>query len=137
MSPAYVTEDKHNRFYIEGNLLIDDKVNLNNRRYSSDLLSESVADVSDRIRQKSLFGHLGHVGPNNDPTRVSHVIESLTQKGSNWWGRARVISEGGGKILQSILRAGGAIGMSSAGLGSVKKSKDGIFSILLPSSKWP
>jgi Prohead core protein serine protease len=133
-SQAYITEEKHGKFYIECNMLIGNKINLNKRFYPADpVLKESVDAVQDRIRQGNFFGHLGHQpNPVGNPVAVSHIVESLTRKGDSWWGVGRVISEGSGKILKSILAANGAVGFSTAGLGSTKKRKDGIFEVTSP-----
>jgi hypothetical protein len=131
-SPAHVVQEGR-KLFVEGNALVGNKVNANMRRYDSRVLDEAVSNISDKIRSGGLVGHLGHQeSAQGNPVAVSHVFESLTKKGSNYYGRARVIDEGSGKILGSILRAGGSVGFSSAGLAATKKGKDGVLHVQHP-----
>src|SRR5262249_28275942 len=107
--------------YLEGVFLQSNVVNQNRRRYSRELLSNIVDGLQSRIKEGSFFGELNHsqeAGVNYN--KVSHVIKSLRRNGDSFMGRAEVIKEGCGRILQSIIDAGGKIGMSSKSTGSLK-----------------
>jgi hypothetical protein len=73
--------EKHKgSYYISGKFINADVVNKNNRLYPKDVVHECVANCQKRIRESSLYSHLGH-NPNGvatDPHRVSGIIESLT-----------------------------------------------------------
>jgi hypothetical protein len=118
--------------YIEGNFL-NCGTTSNKRHYSENVLDEAVANYMGKISSQSAYGHLGHTGTTqSNPQTVSHLITSLTKRGKNYYGRARVLDTPSGNILHNILKAGGKIGMSSASLGSVKKRQDGLLEVESP-----
>ena len=53
--------------------------------------------------------------------RTSHLIVSLVREGKDFIGKARVMDTPYGKIVQNILEAGGKLGVSSRGLGSLRE----------------
>src|SRR5262249_2387845 len=86
----------------------------------------AVDRIQERIRSGQMMGTLGHeesTGVSLD--RVSHVVQSLTRRGDSWVGRSRVVDAGAGNILKAIIDAGGKVGMSSRGAGSIK-TKGGV-----------
>jgi hypothetical protein len=96
-------------------------------------LDEAVANYMPKIRDGAAFGHLGHTGTTqSNPQTVSHLITSLTKRGKNYYGRAKLLDTPSSHILHNILKAGGKIGMSSASLGSVKKRQDGLLEVESP-----
>src|SRR5262245_25257555 len=107
--------------FVTGPFLVGDVVNKNNRFYPSRILEAAVETIRPQIKEGTLLGQLGHPETlNGDPTRISHVITSLERKGSTWIGKARIIDEGAGKVAQSIIDAGGRLGISSRGMGETK-----------------
>jgi hypothetical protein len=118
-SPATVSKTK-GKTIIESIALQGDIMNRNGRWYSCKVLSEACDKVQDQIKSGQFMGTLGH-GDSETPEldKVSHVVESLQRKGSNWIMRARVIDEGAGKICSAILSAGAKIGISSRGRGDI------------------
>ena len=74
------------------------------------------------IRQGRALGELGHPeGPSINLDRVSHKIERLSEDGNNFVGRAKILDTPNGKIAKSLLDEGVQLGVSSRGLGSIKK----------------
>jgi hypothetical protein len=111
--------------FIEGIFLQSGITNENNRLYPKQVLEAAVDSVQEKIKEGSLMGELGHADNMTlNLERVSHVVESLRRKDNNWYGRARVIDAGAGKIAKSIIEAGGKIGISSRGVGSLKQDKN-------------
>ena len=53
--------------------------------------------------------------------RVSHKIERLNEDGNNFVGRAKILDTPNGKIAKSLLDEGVRLGVSSRGMGSLKK----------------
>jgi len=106
------------KFLIAGNMLVGDTVNKNSRRYSSAVLSKAVNEIKPLVQCGAMFGTLGHC-ESADPMKVSHVIKSLNKRGSNYYGVAQCLDEGAGKVLQSIIRAGGQLGFSRKGTGTI------------------
>lgn len=52
--------------------------------------------------------------------RISHIITELRPEGRDFIGKAKIISEGYGKIAQSLLDEGSMLGVSSRGVGSLQ-----------------
>ena len=66
------------------------------------------------------LGELGHPdGPTVNLDRVSHKIVSLKESGSNFVGKAKILSTPMGKIAESLISEGVKLGVSSRGIGSL------------------
>ena len=79
------------------------------------------------FRKDVLFGELGHPdGPTINLDRVSHKITSLRQEGSNWVGRAQILSTPMGTIAKNLLDEGVKLGVSSRGMGSLREDRNGV-----------
>ena len=79
------------------------------------------------IDKKRAFGELGHPdGPTINLERVSHMITSLKQEGSNYIGKAKVSDTPHGNIVKNLIKEGAQLGVSSRGMGSLKANKKGI-----------
>jgi hypothetical protein len=119
------TENDGKHLYISGIYLQGGIKNRNGRIYPPPLLDREAARyVKEQVERKAAYGELGH--PNNpglNADKISHLITELRKDGNNWIGKARVINEGNGKIVRGIIEAGGAVGVSSRGLGSLKEDK--------------
>lgn len=63
--------------------------------------------------------------PSVDPERACIKINSLTWNGSNVLGKAQVLTTPKGQILEALIHDGVKLGVSTRGLGSVKKAKFG------------
>jgi len=73
------------------------------------------------------LGELGHPeGPTVNLDRVSHKIVSLRESGSNFIGKAKLLSTPMGKIAQSLIDEGVKLGVSSRGIGSLKPTREGV-----------
>lgn len=129
----YITETldeatgKKNMF-IEGVFMQGDIKNRNGRLYPADVLDKEVKRYNDQYIEKNrAYGELGHPqGPTINLERVSHMITKLERDGSNFMGKAKIMTETPyGKIVESLIKDGGQLGVSSRGMGSVKPSKDG------------
>jgi len=72
------------------------------------------------------LGELGHPdGPTVNLDRVSHKIVSLKESGSNFIGKAKILSTPMGKIAESLISEGVKLGVSSRGIGSLKPTREG------------
>ena len=129
----YVTETldeatgKKNLF-IEGVFMQGDIKNRNGRMYPADVLEKEVKRYNEQYIEKNrAYGELGHPsGPTINLERVSHMITRLERDGSNFMGKAKIMTETPyGKIVESLIKDGGQLGVSSRGMGSVKPSRDG------------
>lgn len=127
----YVTETKESgkkTLYIEGVFLQSEIKNRNGRVYPKHVLEREVNRYNEQFVQKGrAFGELGHPdGPQINLDRISHIIESLKQDGTNWVGRAKITDTPMGNIARGIIESGGQLGVSTRGMGSIKLNKEGV-----------
>lgn len=124
-------EDGKKDYFIQGPFLMGDVPNRNGRIYESRILAKEVARYTKNyINEKRAYGELGHPdGPTINLDRVSHIITSLHQEGSNFIGKAKITETPMGGIVKGILESGGKLGVSSRGMGSVTKNKEGIMQV--------
>ena len=96
--------------------------------YPAETLAKEVGRYNESFIQKGrALGELGHPdGPTINLDRVSHKITSLRQEGSNWVGRAQILSTPMGTIAKNLLDEGVKLGVSSRGMGSLKEDRNGI-----------
>jgi hypothetical protein len=115
------------KFYIEGIFLQSDCVNRNGRMYPFSIMEREVKRYNESYIQKGrALGELGHPdGPTVNLDRVSHKIVSLTCEGSNWVGKAQILSTPMGNIASSLLGDGVCLGVSSRGIGSLRENNKG------------
>jgi hypothetical protein len=114
--------------FIEGVFMQGDIKNRNGRMYPAGVLEKEVKRYNEQYIEKNrAYGELGHPqGPTINLERVSHMITKLERDGSNFMGKAKIMTETPyGKIVESLIKDGGQLGVSSRGMGSVKPSKDG------------
>ena len=117
-------EGKKNHF-IEGVFLQAELQNKNGRKYPVKTLEREVAKYDEHhIKKGRALGELGHPdGPSINLDRVSHKIESLKQEGNNFIGRAKILDTPMGAIAKNLLDEGVRLGVSSRGMGSLKKEE--------------
>ena len=114
--------------YIEGVFLQGDIKNRNGRMYPMETLRREVGRYSESyINSGRALGELGHPdGPTVNLDRVSHKIVSLKESGSNYIGKAKILSTPMGKIAESLLSEGVKLGVSSRGIGSLTQNREGV-----------
>ena len=114
--------------YIEGVFLQGDIKNRNGRMYPCGTLAKEVSRYNEAFITKGrALGELGHPdGPTVNLDRVSHKITSLRQEGSDFIGRAKILSTPMGNIAKSLLGEGVKLGVSSRGVGSVAMNNEGV-----------
>ena len=121
----FLSEEKDGKrsHFIEGIFLQAEIENRNGRRYPFRTLQREVAKYDENHIQKGrALGELGHPdGPNINLDKVSHKIESLKENGNNFIGRAKILDTPNGRIAKSLLDEGVKLGVSSRGMGSLRK----------------
>ena len=120
-----LTEDKDGKkaTYIKGIFLQTEITNRNGRMYRFDTLNREVSKYNEEFIQRGrALGELGHPeGPTVNLDRVSHKIVELYPEGRNFIGKAKLLETPMGKIAKNLLEEGVQLGVSSRGLGSLKK----------------
>ena len=120
-----ITEDKDGKksTYIRGVFLQTEITNRNGRMYKYDTMEREVRKYNEEfVKRGRALGELGHPdGPAINLDRVSHKIIELVPEGKNFMGKAKLLETPMGKIAQNLLAEGVQLGVSSRGLGSIKK----------------
>ena len=121
-------DDGTKEFYIRGNFMQAGVKNRNNRIYDIDVLSPAVSKyMTEYVEKNRALGELNHPsGPTVNLDRVSHIIKEMTADGNNFVGKAKILNTPMGKIVQNLIEEGACLGVSSRGMGSLKKNGDGI-----------
>ena len=118
-------EGKKN-YFIEGIFLQAELKNRNGRMYPLKTLAREVAKYDENYIQKGrALGELGHPdGPSINLDRVSHKIMSLREDGNNFIGKAKLLDTPMGSIAKNLLDEGVKLGVSSRGMGSIRKEEN-------------
>jgi hypothetical protein len=125
----FIVESKNGKksLYIEGVFLQGNICNRNGRMYPMETLRREVTRYNENhVAQGRALGELGHPdGPTVNLDRVSHKIVSLRESGSNFIGKAKILSTPMGKIAESLISEGVKLGVSSRGIGSLSQTREG------------
>ena len=120
-----LTEEKDGKksTYIKGVFLQTEITNRNGRMYKFDTMNREVSKYNEEFGNRGrALGELGlPEGPTLNLDRVSHKIVELYPEGTNFIGKAKLMETPMGKIAKSLLDEGVQLGVSSRGLGSIKK----------------
>lgn len=131
---SYLTESDESgkkSYYIEGIIMQGDIKNRNGRIYPGSVLQRETARYNENYVSKNrAYGELGHPnGPTINLDRVSHMFTNLRAEGSNIVGKAKVMGTPMGEIVKNLIDEGAQLGISSRGMGSVKKNSQGIMEV--------
>lgn len=126
----YFTESKDGKkdHIIEGIFMQADQLNHNKRIYPKGVLEQSVNKYIEAYVSKGrAVGELNHPdGPTINLDKVSHRITELHWNGNNVIGKAKILDTPMGTIVKGLLEGGCQLGVSSRGMGSVSRNKDGV-----------
>jgi hypothetical protein len=119
--------DPKKSLHISGIFMQSDVKNRNGRVYPKAIMEKEVNRyVSTHVKNNRALGELSHPNsPKINEDRVSHMITELKQDGSNFVGKAKILSTPMGNIARALIEDGVKIGVSSRGLGSLKE-KNGV-----------
>lgn len=112
-------DDKN--LYIHGIFAQANIVNRNKRNYPKAHMESAVSKYVDNyVAKNRALGELNHPQRMTvDPERASHLITELKWDGNNVIGKAKVLSEGLGKVVRGLILDGVNIGVSTRGGASV------------------
>lgn len=118
-----LNEGNDRSYYIEGIFMEAERENRNGRVYPLNVLQSAVEKYQrewiDAGRAVGELGHGTHTGIDFD--RVSHKIIALEFRGNQVWGKAKLIDTKPGKIAKVLVDEGIRFGVSTKGIGSVKR----------------
>ena len=117
------SKDGKKSTYIKGVFLQTEITNRNGRMYKYETMEREVGKYNEEfIKRGRALGELGHPeGPTINLDRVSHKIVELQPEGKNFIGKAKLLETPMGKIAKNLLEEGVQLGVSSRGLGSLRK----------------
>jgi hypothetical protein len=118
-------------YAIEGIFMQAEKANRNGRIYEKRIMEAAVTKyVTEQVKTGRAVGELNHPdGPTINLDKVSHRITDLHFEGNDVIGKASILNTPMGKIVQGLLEGGVRLGVSSRGMGSLEKGRDGIMRV--------
>lgn len=111
------------KLYAEGKIGHCDIPTANGRIYPTSIMQKEIERLQQRIDESSLYAAVDHPGDGKSRIRdTGAIIRGLRiESDGTIWGKFQIIDETDhGRNLAAILKAGGAIGVSSRGLGSTR-----------------
>lgn len=118
---------------VKGVFFCPDGVSRNNRYYSRGLWENVLAneEVQERLKLKNMFGTIGHDTELNDEAfqkgLISHYMTNVQiDENGQGIGEAVIMNTPAGQILNTVMRAGATVYVSSRGEGSFDGDKNGI-----------
>lgn len=118
-------EKNNGKVVMRGVLQKADTLNQNGRIYPMAVLEREVRNYQKFIAENRALGELDH--PDSSVVNlknVSHVIKEAYLDKDVVYGSVELLDTPSGKILQSLVESGVKLGISSRGVGSVKKQGD-------------
>jgi len=117
---------------ISGPFFVPDGVSRNNRKYPRELWEKvcSNPNVRSRLEERRMFGTIGHKQKLDDEAllegKMALVTTNLQVRNGDGMGEALILGTPAGKILNTVLRAGCRLFVSSRADGSFKGEDKGI-----------
>lgn len=101
-------------------------LNRNGRVYPFDILKREVNKYQELVSDRTAMGELDH--PDSaviSLSNVSHIVTEMSWKGEVLHGKIQIVDTPAGDTVKGLLKSGVKLGISSRGVGSVKKDRDG------------
>jgi len=101
-------------------------LNRNGRLYPFDILKREVDKYQELVKERSAMGELDHQDSAViSLANVSHIITEMSWKGETLYGKIQIADTPAGDTVKGLLKTGIKLGISSRGVGSVKKNREG------------
>ena len=126
-----LVEEKENGqkdWFIEGIFMQADVVNRNRRNYPREIMEKEIGSyINEYVNPRRAVGELSHPDTAQiNLDKITHIVEEIRQEGNNFYGKARILNTPAGNIVKGLLEGGVQLGVSSRGMGSVKRNNQGI-----------
>jgi len=123
----YIYEEKNHKeqpkLFISGPYMMCETVNKNKRIYSKEDMEKEVGRyVKEMVEPKRAMGELNH--PESADVNLAnacHLVTNMKMDGNFVYGKSQVLSTPSGKIVESLIKDGVSVGMSSRALGELKE----------------
>lgn len=129
VSPHVMAESINNngKLIVSGIIQRADAVNQNGRVYPKKILEREVDKYMKSVKERRALGSLDHTDSHIiELSTVSHLITDLSWKGNDLYGIVEILPTPNGNILKELFKSGIKVGISSRGLGSVKKVEENV-----------
>jgi hypothetical protein len=127
-SPIQLLEatDQPENVFIEGVFAQAEMKNRNGRIYPKKILETAIKQyIEEYVVCSRALGELNHPeSPIVNPERACILIKELHWQDNNVVGRAKVLNNTLGKDVQALIKDGVQLGVSTRGLGSIRKTAD-------------
>ena len=108
--------------YLTGVIQAADMLNGNQRVYPKNILAREIENYKNLCKERRSVGELDHPDDSVVNLRnVSHVVLDCWWDNNRVLGKIEVLNTPSGRILKSLIESGIKLGISSRGLGSVRK----------------
>ena len=117
---------KNGNIILTGVLQKSDTKNHNGRIYPRRVLEREVENYQKAVRERRALGECDH--PDDSVINlknVSHLVREMWWEGADLMGKVELLPTPSGKILETLVKSGINLGISSRGLGSVNETADG------------
>jgi len=117
---------------VKGTFFVPDGTSRNNRYYPRDLWEKVCKDPSvvSRLKEKRMLGTIGHEQRIDDDAvlngKISHIVTTLQVEGNRGVGEALILDTLAGRALNTLIRAGSKLFVSSRADGTFKGERNGI-----------
>lgn len=118
---------------VKGVFFVPNGVSRNNRFYSKGLWEKALSEehVQEKFKNRNMFGTVGHNIEINDETlsegKFSHIVtNAYIDDNGQGIGEAIILNTRSGRALNTVLRAGATVYVSSRGEGTFEGNKNGV-----------
>ena len=120
------TDDGGKSLYLKGICIQGGVRNANQRVYPVSEISRAVNTLNDQVTGGySVLGEVDHPeGLNINLDRVSHMITNMYMDGPNGYGKMKILPTPMGQLVETMLKSGVKLGVSSRGSGNVNEDNN-------------
>lgn len=121
VEPLHESTAQGNVLYLEGPMIMTEQTNRNGRFYPKAMMEKAVDTyIREYVNERRAIGEATHPErPFPSIKEAAIIVESLTWKGNDVIGKARVLNNPNGTIIKSLIEANFKLGASTRGLGQV------------------
>lgn len=119
-------EKSGGKIFLTGIIQKAEAINHNKRIYPFGILQREVENYQKAVRENRAMGECDH--PESVTvalSNVSHIVREMWWEGRDLMGKIEILPTPRGKVLETLIRAGVQLGVSSRGVGSTQQNEGG------------
>ncbi len=122
-----VEKGESGRTVVRGEFARGDHATENKRLYPTKIWEGQIKRLGKAMEDRRMYGELDHpVDGRTSLQRVSHIVTTMGVKNGVVVGEAEILPTETGKQLETLLKSGCKVGVSSRGYGTTKPNDDGV-----------